>query len=95
MPRIGCLTFFEYPSACLFVCLFCFVLFFFFGCFVLCYFSLCVHFIFEKFQKDKKYFNLVIFISSFFCLMHLECPLCAHVSSMDLIPCVLKSFQYA
>jgi hypothetical protein len=25
--------------------------------------------------------------------MHLECPLCAHVSSMDLIPCVLKVFN--
>jgi hypothetical protein len=49
----------------------------------------------EKKRRRQKYSNLVIFISSFFCLMLLECPICAHVSSMDLIPSVLESFQYA
>jgi uncharacterized membrane protein YdjX (TVP38/TMEM64 family) len=66
----------------LFVCLLFYFIYFYF---------LCVHFIFEKFQKDKKYSNL-FFFSSFFCLMHLECPLYAHASSMDLFLSVLKCF---
>jgi hypothetical protein len=59
------------------------------------FYCLCVHFFFfflKNFLKKKVY---LVFFFSFLCLMHLECPLCAHVSSIDLIPCVLKSFQYA
>jgi hypothetical protein len=78
--------YFEYLRACLF----CFV--FFVLVVVILFFFLCVHFIFEKFSKRQKYFNLVIFISSFFCLMHLECPLCAHVSHGSYSLC-LKMFS--
>jgi hypothetical protein len=46
----------------------------------------------KKSPKDKKYFNLVVYISSFFCLMHLECPLCAHASFMVFNSLCLRMF---